>query len=65
MGICCAQNAGSNAKSMQDIFEDVLQKSARAGSKNNPRPNPNTLNDDMVFLENAKTILTSNPHINV
>lgn len=68
MGICCAQNSFvSDKRLVNEIFEEIVQKSNRSRT-GNPRPTQeitSVVNEYEIYSENLKMLLSSNPKINV
>jgi hypothetical protein len=68
MGICCAQNNNLSAKKQpEEVFEDVLQKSAKLTQDKNSKPIEltNRNRDNEIYNERSKLLLSYNSKINV
>jgi hypothetical protein len=68
MGICCAQNnLESDKKLLSEVLEEVIQKS-NCSRQDNPKQTQeltSVINDQEIYLDNSKLLLSSNPKITV
>jgi len=68
MGICCAQkNFEADKNPLNEVFGEVIQKSNRSSHENPKQAQEitNIINEQEIYIENSKLLLSTNPKINV